>query len=168
MTTPAESYPILQYFRFDHLPEHLQEVSRPFTEIADRRPGREAMSVTNAEYQATMQQLLTLSPLIADIDLSGFLERIERAEVMGVFAMPPILYSKALPNLDHLKRLAHAFLGVQSVVLKAREEEARKRGLTVEELHAEIAGVGVRKALEQAMPVVREAITDNLRERTAP
>jgi hypothetical protein len=27
-------YPILDYFRYEHLPAHLQQVSRPFAEIA--------------------------------------------------------------------------------------------------------------------------------------
>lgn len=27
---------LLQFFRYDHLPEHLQEVSKPFGELADR------------------------------------------------------------------------------------------------------------------------------------
>lgn len=28
------NYPILKYFRYEHLPEHLQKVSKPFTEMA--------------------------------------------------------------------------------------------------------------------------------------
>lgn len=27
--------PLLKYFNYDHLPEHLQEISRPFAELAD-------------------------------------------------------------------------------------------------------------------------------------
>jgi len=27
-------YPILQYFKFEHLPEHLQSISKPFGELA--------------------------------------------------------------------------------------------------------------------------------------
>ena len=29
-------YPILEFFQFDHLPDALQAVSKPFTELADR------------------------------------------------------------------------------------------------------------------------------------
>lgn len=31
-----EKYPILKYFAFDHLPEHLQAISQPFSMIANR------------------------------------------------------------------------------------------------------------------------------------
>lgn len=30
----AEEYPILQYFKYAHLPEYLQTVSKPFTTLA--------------------------------------------------------------------------------------------------------------------------------------
>lgn len=29
------SYPILAFFKYEHLPAHLQEVSRPFAELAN-------------------------------------------------------------------------------------------------------------------------------------
>lgn len=28
------AFPILKHFRYDHLPEHLQEISKPFGELA--------------------------------------------------------------------------------------------------------------------------------------
>lgn len=30
------SYPILDYFKYDHLPKHLQEISKPFAELAQK------------------------------------------------------------------------------------------------------------------------------------
>jgi hypothetical protein len=32
---PDPPEPLLQFFGFKHLPEHLQEISRPFSELAD-------------------------------------------------------------------------------------------------------------------------------------
>ena len=48
------------------------------------------------------------------MDLAGFINRIERAEVMGIFHAPPMEYSAALPGLDRLKRLANAMMTVQA------------------------------------------------------
>lgn len=31
-----EQYPILKYFAYAHLPEHLQKISKPFGELADK------------------------------------------------------------------------------------------------------------------------------------
>lgn len=36
MNQPNGPDHILQFFAFDHLPQHLQAVSRPFSELADR------------------------------------------------------------------------------------------------------------------------------------
>jgi hypothetical protein len=36
ITVDAGSDPIVQYFTYEHLPTHLQEVSRPFAELAAR------------------------------------------------------------------------------------------------------------------------------------
>lgn len=30
------SYPILDYFKYSHLPEHLQSVSKPFSDLAEK------------------------------------------------------------------------------------------------------------------------------------
>ncbi len=34
MTTHEKMYPILRYFEYDHLPEALQEFSKPFCDLA--------------------------------------------------------------------------------------------------------------------------------------
>ncbi len=36
MTSPATSEPMLQFFGYEHLPEHLQDVSKPFHFLAHR------------------------------------------------------------------------------------------------------------------------------------
>lgn len=30
------TYPILDYFKYDHLPAHLQAISKPFTDLANK------------------------------------------------------------------------------------------------------------------------------------
>ena len=45
MTT---AYPIMRYFKYDHLPPHLQRVSQPFSELAEKvsqLPGGPEVSV---------------------------------------------------------------------------------------------------------------------------
>ncbi len=36
MMTETNRYPILKYFVYGHLPAHLQEVSKPFADLADQ------------------------------------------------------------------------------------------------------------------------------------
>ena len=31
---PQEEHPLFKYFKYDHLPEHLQEISKPFNKLA--------------------------------------------------------------------------------------------------------------------------------------
>lgn len=57
-STPKERHPsiqaVLQFFQFSHLPQHLQDVSRPFCELAERiadGPG-------NAETTVALRKLL--------------------------------------------------------------------------------------------------------------
>ncbi len=36
MMTETNRYPILKYFVYEHLPAHLQEVSKPFADLAEQ------------------------------------------------------------------------------------------------------------------------------------
>jgi len=45
---------LLKYFAFEHLPTHLQEVSRPFSELADQI----AVGPQNPETAAALRKLL--------------------------------------------------------------------------------------------------------------
>jgi hypothetical protein len=52
--TPLDE-PILQFFKWEHLPEHLQSVSRPFGELAERI----VLSLPrNAERSVALRKLL--------------------------------------------------------------------------------------------------------------
>lgn len=48
-------YPILQFFAYEHLPPHLQEISRPFGEMAHDMA---AKLPRNAETSAGLRKLL--------------------------------------------------------------------------------------------------------------
>jgi hypothetical protein len=50
---PAISH-VLQFFAYDHLPQHLQEVSRPFAELAEKV----SLSAQNAEVTVALRKLL--------------------------------------------------------------------------------------------------------------
>lgn len=49
------SHYLLQFFKYDHLPEKLQEVSRPFCEIAERLA---SLFPQNAETEMCLRKLL--------------------------------------------------------------------------------------------------------------
>lgn len=50
-----ENEPILQFFKYDHLPEHLQVVSKPFGELADRVV---SLAPRNPERTVALRKLL--------------------------------------------------------------------------------------------------------------
>lgn len=50
----VSNYPILRYFTFEHLPEELQEISRPFAILAAQM----AETPRNAETSAGLRKLL--------------------------------------------------------------------------------------------------------------
>lgn len=50
-------FPILNYFAFDHLPPHLQEVSRPFADVASG-VAQLANASNGAEVAAGLRKLL--------------------------------------------------------------------------------------------------------------
>ncbi|NRA89195.1 MAG: hypothetical protein HRU28_17825 [Rhizobiales bacterium] len=47
--------PILQYFEYSHLPEHLQKISKPFCELADQLV---STLPSNAETSIALRKLL--------------------------------------------------------------------------------------------------------------
>ena len=51
----AEQYPILQYFQYAHLPEHLREISAPFTTLAWKLARK---LPKNAETSVALRKLL--------------------------------------------------------------------------------------------------------------
>lgn len=55
-TNIEQRFPILKFFRFEHLPTHLQEISRPFAELAEAAASRN--STQPAEVAAGLRKLL--------------------------------------------------------------------------------------------------------------
>jgi hypothetical protein len=54
----AARFPILQFFAFDHLPEELQEISRPFFALAHQMVGYHVYTPHVAEVAAGLRKLL--------------------------------------------------------------------------------------------------------------
>lgn len=55
MTDATQAEPILQFFAYAHLPEHLQEISKPFGDLADRI---HLLLPRNAERSTALRKLL--------------------------------------------------------------------------------------------------------------
>lgn len=51
-------YPLLQFFRFEHLPAELQDVSRMFWQVADQMVGYHTATEHPAEVAAGLRKLL--------------------------------------------------------------------------------------------------------------
>lgn len=59
METNVSVFPILKYFKYEHLPEHLQAVSKPFSGIAIELAGRcIEQDLNRAETAAGLRKLL--------------------------------------------------------------------------------------------------------------
>jgi hypothetical protein len=52
------NYPILQFFAYAHLPPHLQEVSKPFHDLAHGMQAQLSATVHQAELAAGLRKLL--------------------------------------------------------------------------------------------------------------
>jgi len=90
----------------------------------------EQARMTDAVYLQTQQQLLLLGHVALQLDLEGFLQRINEAETL-VPLTDPTLYLKGANNLSVIKRLARAAFKFQREVkaIRARaEERATKKG----------------------------------------
>ena len=67
--------------------------------------------MTNEEYVATLNQLMSLVIGVQDMDLSGFLERIEHTQSIGAILDPTawIRGNKQLTNIKSVARAAYDF-----------------------------------------------------------
>lgn len=79
--------------------------------------------MNNAEYFATQHQLLLMTSLIKEMDLDGFLSRIETAYALGPI-LDPTLYRKGVENMETVRRIAMAAKSFQVVVKSIIEEAA--------------------------------------------
>jgi hypothetical protein len=81
--------------------------------------------MTDAEYAATQQQLLAIAAIVSDMDLSGFLQRIERCDALGPM-VDPTAYRSGMKRLTTIRRLAEATRDMQPIALELKEELARE------------------------------------------
>lgn len=51
-------YPILKFFKYEHLPNHLKEISKPFCELAYKIDEMRTQTEENAEIAAGLRKLL--------------------------------------------------------------------------------------------------------------
>ena len=63
------NYPILKYFKYDHLPAHLQEISKPFSELAHSMAQKPTENP--AEVAAGLRKLLEAKDCIVRSMIKG-------------------------------------------------------------------------------------------------
>jgi hypothetical protein len=80
----------------------------------------------NEEYSVIQAQLTLMAGLIAEMKLTGFLQRITRAHSTGPI-FNPTLYRNAMDGLDKVERLARAAAAFQAVVHKIMMDETREQ-----------------------------------------
>lgn len=67
------------------------------------------------QYEATQRTLMILAMIVKDLDLEGFLARIEQAETLGP-VLSPTLFMLAEGKMGDVRRLAEACKGFQDEV----------------------------------------------------
>jgi len=77
-------------------------------------------TMTDAEYEVAVSQLLLFAGLARNVDAAGVLERISRAETLGSI-FDPTLYRKAMPKLELICSIARGMVAFQNT-LPSREE----------------------------------------------
>lgn len=85
--------------------------------------------MTNEEYIAVQQQLVLLAQLVAEINVEGMLERLERADAIGPL-FHPSEWMKAKPQLDEVRKLAEAAMVFRREALRQMEAQGAKGGAT--------------------------------------
>lgn len=73
------------------------------------------------EYLAIQYQIIALTPIVADMDLDGFVNAIERADVLSI-AVNPTLWMQKHEDMDRMNELAQALIPFRRAALKMRGE----------------------------------------------
>lgn len=81
--------------------------------------------MTDAEYVLTQERLFLVSRMIANMDLDGFLERLNRAEVLGP-VLDPTLFIQGATRFDAIKRIARAAKELQVAAKSMAQTEEGK------------------------------------------
>lgn len=74
--------------------------------------------MTDEQYLTVQAQLIALSQLVPAMDLTGFVDRINRAEAVGPI-VDPTLYRQAKEGLSRIKNIAEAALTFQVALKRA-------------------------------------------------
>lgn len=86
-----------------------------------------AEKMSDAEYAQTQAQLLALARVVLDMDLAGFLARIETAHAAGP-VLNPTLYRRGQERMEAIRRVASAARGLQDEVRELRDLIQTKKG----------------------------------------
>jgi hypothetical protein len=82
--------------------------------------------MTDDEYELMQQQVLFLGSILVQMDLDGFLARIEHAHAVGPI-LDPTLYRAAMAKMGQIETVAVALRGAQRKIqaLKERLEHGK-------------------------------------------
>lgn len=92
------------------------------TDWEERRREEQPERMTDEEYQLVQSQLTLLIPVVDQLNLDGFIARINTAEAVGP-VFNPTLYMKASDKLGKIKDLAEALLQFKREIDKQKREE---------------------------------------------
>ena len=95
-------YPILQFFTFDHLPEHLADVSRPFADLAEVIA---AETDGDPETEVALRKLLEADDPVEDAAALSYVWTLLQVEKQS--------RSQARSSADAYRRLAHDLLSLR-------------------------------------------------------
>lgn len=78
--------------------------------------------MTDAEYMLTQERLFLVAKMVSNMDLDGFLQRINHAEALGP-VLDPTLFMRGATRLDAIKRLARAAKELQKAASALAQTE---------------------------------------------
>lgn len=73
------------------------------------------------KYQQIQNTLFTVGAILADLDIAGFIDAIDRSETVGFLFMNPIDYMIGTDRIQYIKAIAIAAGKYQAAVIAARE-----------------------------------------------
>ena len=78
--------------------------------------------ISDEEYMEIQYMLTAIAQRVNEMNLKGFLDRLNRADSIGAI-LHPTLYRDAMPGLEKIKRLANGARSFQLVVREIMEKE---------------------------------------------
>lgn len=83
-------------------------------------------TMSDEDFTLVTEQLKALAPLLMNLDASGMVERITRAETIGPFVDPTAFLGDTFDSLADLKTLGEAAQAFQRVIRKQIERTAHR------------------------------------------